>query len=281
MTAKGIVTRVGFAEHGENHFCGHAVRVSLAGKAGWASLLSLAVGGRVLDAADAAVLEDAAVCTLAADPRIWPLKVTRLVSSYGGTLAGFCAGHLVLEGAIMGSWPTGLAASFLVEVAASLGDRASDPGTISRFVDEQLAAGRKLPGFGVPFRPVDERLIALGECLRDRGRDGGPYWSLAMRLDAAMAEKKNVHGNQSLALAAVFLDLGFSPAQVPVLTTALLDLCFYANAVEEAELRSESLQHLPDSCVRYIGRAPRTSPRAEAKRTLDSQSPALEQPAFR
>lgn len=275
-----ISTHVGQAQWGENQFCGHPVRESLAGKAGWASLISLAVGGRRLDADDAALLEDAAVCTLAADPRIWPLKVTRIASSYGGTLAGFCAGHLLLEEAIMGPWPTGMAAQFLIEVSDKLGDRANDSDAINAFVAQELAAGRKLPGFGVPFRRTDERVEALEECLQRRGRADGRFSALSTKLDAAMFAQKNVHRNQSMALAAVFLDLGFTPGQVPILTTALLDLCFYANAVEEAKLQSPSLRKLPGECVEYIGREPRLSPRGEAKRTLDSQAPILAERVF-
>lgn len=281
MSPATIKTHVGHAEHGDNIFCGESVRTTLAGQTGWAGLISLAVGSRLLSADDAAVLEDAAVCTLAADPRIWPLKVTRLVSSYGGTLAGFCAGHLLLEEAIMGPWPTGMAAAFLVEVASALGDGIEDDEATRQFVLAQLASGRKLSGFGVPFRPKDERVAALEECLVRRERANGKFWKLSKRLDAIMTAEKKVHGNQSLALAAVFLDLGFDPSHVSVLTTALLDLCFYANAVEEARLQSPSLRCVPAVYVEYVGREPRVSPRAEAKRALDSQAPVLAQTVYR
>ena len=44
------------------------------------------------------MLDDLAVILSgAADPRIWPLKITRLVGSYGGTIAGFVAGQLCTE----------------------------------------------------------------------------------------------------------------------------------------------------------------------------------------
>jgi hypothetical protein len=275
-----IETRVAFAEHGDNQFRGYAVKTELAGRVGWAELIALAVGSRI-DSANAALLEDAMACTLAADPRIWPLKVTRLVSSYGGALAGFCAGHLLLEEALMGPWPTGLAAELLVEIRGALGDATRDETLIAEWVTREIARGRKLAGFGVPFRREDERLIALKECVERRGRSAMPFWSLAMVLDVTMFAQKNVHANQSLALAALLLDLGFGTVQIPVVTTAMLDLCFYANAIEEASLASEILRRLPEEYVEYVGRAPRESPRAEAKRTLDSQAPVLNEPSFR
>ncbi|HEX4513763.1 MAG TPA: hypothetical protein VH054_09510 [Polyangiaceae bacterium] len=275
-----IETKVGFADAGENHFCGHRVRDQLAGKSTWASLMALAVGAPAIDAAAAAMIDDAATCTLAADPRIWPLKVTRLVSSYGGTLAGFCAGHMLLEEAIMGPWPTSKSAELLLEIRSALaGDLR--PEAVAAWVDGELARGRKLAGFGVPFRPADERVAALSECVERRGRSEGPMWSLAMTLDRLLYDRKKVHGNQSLALGALFLDLGFTPPQISVLTTAILDLCFYANAIEEAQLRSPSLRTLPSESVAYVGRPRVTSPRALAKKTLDSQSPMLAEPVYR
>ena len=275
-----IETKVGFADAGENHFCGHRVREELAGRSTWASLMALAIGAPAIDSEAAAMIDDAATCTLAADPRIWPLKVTRLVSAYGGTLAGFCAGHMLLEEAIMGPWPTSKSAELLLEIRAALGDDLGDE-AVARWLDGELASGRKLAGFGVPFRPIDERVIALTECVERRGRSSGTMWSLAMKLDRMLFEKKKVHGNQSLALGALFLDLGFTPPQISVLTTAILDLCFYANAIEEAALRSPALQTLPLESVEYVGRGRMTSPRALAKKTLDSQSPVLAEAVYR
>lgn len=277
---KPIETRVGLAEVGENHFCGRRVREDLAGKSSWASLIALAIGAAHIDGDAAAMIDDAATCTLAADPRIWPLKVTRLVSSYGGTLAGFCAGHLLLEEAIMGPWPTSKSAELLLEIRDALAGELTED-RVRAWVDSELARGRKLPGFGVPFRPADERVIALAERVERRGRSTGVMWSLAMKLDGLMYERKKVHANQSLALGALFLDLRFTPPQISVLTTAILDLCFYANAVEEARLRSPALQTLPRACVEYVGLGPATSPRALGKSTLDSQAPILDQTVFR
>jgi hypothetical protein len=275
-----IETRVGRADWGENQFCGYAVHEALAGHEGWAGALALAIGRRRISAEDAALLDDAAVCTIAADPRIWPLKITRLVNSYGSVLAGFCAGHL-LEEAVLGPWPSRTAAKFLVEVHDALGDRVGDAGAVEDLLLGELARGRKLPGVGVPFRPVDERLAAFAECVKRRGRDSGTYWKLMTAIDDVVHRHKKIRVNQILALAAAMLDVGFTTDQVPVLTTAMLDLCYYANAVEGAEQRPEMLRRLPVDCVDYVGREARLSPRAAARRTLDSQSPVLSAPVFR
>ena len=271
-----LVTPIGT----KNQFRGYAVNAELVGHDGWASIFSLAVGGTRLSGDDAGVIEDVAVCALAADPRIWPVKVARLVAAYGSPFMGLAAGHAALEGALMGPVPTGGAAEMLLGLRERLGDDVDDPEAIGRLLDELLAKGR-IAGFGVAFRGRDERVVAMKECLKRRQRDGGTYWRLIMLLDATMQDKKKLHVNFSMATAAILLDLGYEPRQVTLIMSTFLDVCFYANVLEASEQRSDVMQRVPDSSVEYVGREPRLSPRAEAKRTLDSQSPALAQPAFR
>ena len=280
MSNTTIVTHVGHADWNENHFRGHAVNAELVGRDGWASVFSLAVGGPRLKGDDAGVLEDVAVCALAADPRIWPVKVARLVAAYGSPLMGLAAGHAALEGALMGPVPTGAAGAMLIELRARLGDAITSRSAVAELIEESLKRGR-VAGFGVAFRGIDERVVAMKDCLRRRHRDDGVHWRLIMLLDEVMAEKKDLHVNFSMATAAILLDLGYSPPQITLIMSTFLDVCFYANVMEGAEQRSESLRELPASCIEYVGRAPRLSPRAEAKRTLDSQAPVLAEPSYR
>lgn len=279
-TTPFITTRVGHADWNENQFRGYAVNAELVGKEGWASVFSLAVGGTRLGEVDAAVIEDVAVCALAADPRIWPVKVSRLVAAYGSPLMALAAGHAALEGALMGPVPTGAAAAMLLGLKERLGPSVDDADAIEGLIDDLLQKGR-IAGFGVAFRGRDERVVAMKECLRRRERDGGAYWRLIMLLDSVMQRKKSLHVNFSMATAAILLDLGYAPNQVTLIMSTFLDVCFYANVLEGSEEQSASLRRLPASCVRYVGRAARTTPRAEAKRTLDSQAPELADPAFR
>lgn len=276
---KPIKTRVARADDGDNSFRGYTVNAELAGRAGWATAFSLAIGGPRLADEDAAIMEDLAVCILAADPRIWPLKLVRLVASYGVTQPAFAAGHLILEGAVIGTEPTGKAAETLLEWGQVIGE---DPGSaqLSAFLEEMLSRGR-VSGFGVAFRPHDERVDGIKQCLAARKRTTGRYWKLVVAIDELMGDKRKVRLNLAMASAAVMLDLGFTPIQIRAWMSAYLDISYYANAVEEAELQSESLRQLPLECIDYVGRGPRLSPRAEAKRTLDSDAPALAQPAYR
>src|SRR5439155_6055166 len=95
-----IVTRVGRADFGDNQYCGYAVLGELLGNVGAACTLSLALGGPRLDWEQARIFDDLCVSVLAPDGRIWPLKIARLVSSYGGVTAGFAAAHVWLEDAM-------------------------------------------------------------------------------------------------------------------------------------------------------------------------------------
>ena len=111
-----IRTRVAHAEWGDNRFYGHSVARDLAGKETWLGLVILGILGRRLSEAERAVVDDLGVALTVADPRIWPLKVSRLVSSYGSTLTALAAGALSLEEARIGHWTTGDSARFLCTV---------------------------------------------------------------------------------------------------------------------------------------------------------------------
>ena len=65
-----------------------------------------------------------------------------------------------------------------------------------------------------------------------------------------------------MAVAAAFLDMGMTPHQIGAMTTCLMQHMFFAHAVEGAGDSGHVLRLLPDECVSYIGREPRTSPRA-------------------
>ena len=257
-----IITNVGVAIDGDNVFRGHRVNAELVGyDGGLTSFFSLAFGGRRLTSEEAMFVEDVGVCSAAAaDPRIWPLKLTQVVGSLGAVLPALACGRLSMEGAVMGAEPTGRAAATLVEWGASLGDDPSDE-AIKTFLDALLAKGRAA-GFGVAFRPRDERVDGLRACVSKRKRDGGRYWRLAMKLDALMQREKHVQINLAMASAAALLDVGFEPDQIGSWMCLYLDACFFANAVESAKRREPSLRRLPDDRIEYVGREARKSPRA-------------------
>jgi hypothetical protein len=280
-----LITQVGYAGRTEHRFRGHALFGELVGNETSAGLLALAVSGRRITPAEASVLDDLAVVTALADPRIWPLKITRLVASYGRTLAAFAAGHVSVEGLTMGMWQSGAVATLLLDLARTV-DAATNAESFARNARLLLAQQKMLVGYGVYFRPSapdavprDERVDAFRERLARLGRTDLPYWRLFERFNEVVRTDRMQNPTIAAAAAAALLDMGFTPAQISALAFFANSTTFIANAVEAAEQKSESLQSLPVDTIAWRGRAPRHSPRAEALAATSSQvTPSLTKP---
>jgi hypothetical protein len=262
-----LPTRVGHAEWGDNRFCGHSVARDLAGRESLAGLMALAIGGRRLQPEACALIDDLAIILMVGDPRIWPLKLVRVASAYGGPLAAVAAATVSFAGARVGHPAAGLAAEVLVKIEqrVAAARATADVSAEAALEDEckRLLADAGRPyGFGVPFRPRDERLVMLGERVAARGRGEFAYWRLFEQVAETVRRIRGLEPNVGLGAAAVCLDLGFTPAQIGPLITALGACDFWSNAVEGAEQAPPCLQTLPIGSVRYVGPAPRCSPRA-------------------
>lgn len=261
MSDPVIPTRVAWAGWDEHRHFGHRVFSELAGQETYAGLMAIAVSGRRLSEDERGVLEDVAVVLTVAEPRIWPNKAARLAASYGRPIPGLLAGCLCFESELIGPWTTGNTARNLLELRERVGDDADDA-TFEQAAMELLRARGRLLGFGVPFRPRDERLVALTACLERRGRRGLPYFRLSERLWALMRREKRLEPNIGSGIAATLLDLGFDSDQIPSLTIGLNLNIFLANAFEAAQQRSPLLARIPDERITYAGAPPRESPRA-------------------
>jgi len=228
--------------------------------------MSLAVGGGRLSANEAGVLDDITCCLNAADPRIWPLKMGRLLASYGGTACAAAGAQLYFEGALFGPAPIAAAAEQLVELGADLGGPGSDLSVdiVRPCLEKRLASGKKFVGFGIPVRKVDERVEMLGQCLADRDRANRFYWRLVMCAHEAMLELRGLPANAASGMGAACLDLGFTPKQIDVLAIAFFTHQFLANVMEGAEQAPHVLRDLPRERIAYVGPEPRISPRGEA-----------------
>ena len=258
MTDRGTLpTSVGRADDGENQFRGFAVGAQLAGRATHWSALSLAVGHRTLSAGECDMLGDVVVCSLAADPHIWPLKVARLVSSFGNVVPALAAGMLSTAGGFMGWGTYAPAARFLQALAATPNaDRES-------YIDSEIERIRHIPGFGVAFRDQDERATALAKCVRTRGFERGEHWQLLVTANGVL-QRRRAPMNVTAATAALLLDIGFSAPQIEALALVVLLPNYLANAVEGAEQAPEILRRLPTETIEDRTPSPRLSPRARA-----------------
>ena len=246
----------------EHRYFGKRVFADLTGKASLSGLLALSVAGRPLPPDCVDLIDDVAGAVTLADPRIWPLKLTRLVASYGSTLPAVAAGLLTEEDARIGPWACVHAAHTLLELREALADQLDVSSRLSETVRLRLGTRAFVWGFGTPFRAYDERLVALREHVVRRGRDQLPYYRLMNATADIIRETRRVEPNLGIALAAVFLDMGLTPTQIGALVAALMQHMFFAQAVEGAAQADTVLQRLPDDSVDYAGRSPRQSPRA-------------------
>ncbi len=264
---KAIQTRVAMSCNGDNRYFGHGALSELAGNETMTGLFALACTGRRATREERELLDLIACIINSADARIWPLKMTRLVASYGGTLAAFGAAQFALEGTTMGPWIIGYAAQMLLDARAAL-ERCGDREEMGRaalrdFVGEK---GRRLYGYGVPLRRTDERMDALQREARVRGFAAKPFWRLQEQLNAVVLERKGLMCNVGIGLAAMLLDMGYSPSECSRIPYFLNQNVFVAHAVEGARLAPAEMRRLPEDAIEYLGPARRESPRAKSAR---------------
>jgi citrate synthase len=163
----------------------------------------------------------AARMTLAADP---------------GSLQGaVAAGILGCGPVILG---TSEACARLLEEAQGRVAAGADPAAVAADAARAVhAAGERLPGVGHPVhRPLDPRAERILELADARGVSG-PHVLLARRLRDAAAEVwgKPLTMNVAMPIAAVMLDLGFSPATVKSVPILARTASLLAHLAEERE----------------------------------------------
>ena len=254
-----VVTRVGLSLFGDNAFFGRSMNGEVIGVDGFWSMISQCLGGPRLDPERERCLSDIAVCAQAADPRVWPLKLARLISSYGSSMSGLGAALQSCEAAMIGPW-TAQDAALRLE---SLGRLASDE--LPLLVPAMLAAGERFVGYGVPLRQADERVAKMRSLMPARYPSLlGKHWAVAHALERILIDARGLHMNISAAMGAICLDLGFSPEQIGPLVMIQTTTSFLAHSWEGSRQRAAVLQQLPDTLVEYVGPPRRRSPRSTA-----------------
>jgi hypothetical protein len=260
--AERISTRVAHAGWNEHRFFGFSVFDEIAGVESSAGLAALSVTGRRLSAEKSRVLDDIAGVLTVADPRIFPLKVTRILSSYGSAIPAFVAGFVYFGESFLGPRAAANAAEMLVGLRRNLKNRRFPGEGRKRALEEALAGYIRIPGFGIPFRSRDERVLALERLIARRRRNELVFWRLQELVVGIVRKQRNLEPNVSLLVAAASLDLGLAPEDIVPLYAVLNANAFVANAVEGARDPQPCLRSLPVSRVEYSGSPPRQTPRA-------------------
>ncbi len=260
-----IRSRVGLAVAGDNVVRGYSVRDDLVGRTSLSGLVALGVSGRRLSAEECALLDDVAVASAVLDVRVWPIKATRVAGAYGQAPSSLSIGLAVVCGQSMGPLLAGASAKMLLEIEAELRPGEELAAQLRAQIESRIERGERLPGFGAPLRPEDERLVALRKAVEMRGRQQMRYWSLAEALAAAALAARGLQANVVLHIGALLLDLGFDVEQVKTMIVGLMANLLVPVAHEAALEADAQLRRLPDEAVEYAGPAPRLSPRAKER----------------
>lgn len=268
MTAK-ITTGVAVAGAREHLFMGRRVFGELTGNVSMSALLLLGLTGHLPSDEEVEVLDAIAASWSIADPRVWPLKVARLVASHGNTLSGVAAATLAMSCRFIGPWRNLPAtAKLLIEIDEATRDC---PDKFERVAGEIISRRKVVPGFGVAFRDADERLEPLTRCLVRSGRHELRYFALGKRLVPVVRKERRLEPNAATSVAAALLDLDVQVGQMGAVGSSLMVHMLFANAFEGAAQRSELLLRLPPEHIHYVGRPPRCSPRSMASSDFDSR----------
>lgn len=178
------------------------------GKQSFFQVAAFEIAGIELSPSDAELLEHGGVVTCFADPRIWPLAVTRRTAAHGHGLArSLVAGAASVFTARMSALPVGGFMRYLDFVEASL-----RPGqTVDAVVDQTIAERRRIQGIGRPVVGTDERVPHQLELFQRYGRGDGASMRLAKEIDRLFRERKGLRVNSAGFHGALMRDLGFSP----------------------------------------------------------------------
>ncbi len=255
-----IATRVARAYWEDHAFQGQRIFRDLIGRVSMTGMLGLALTGRRLSEDDCAFIDDILVALTVADPRIWPLKIGRIVASYGRFIPGFTAGFLSIDGASVGPVPSAATARALRDVFDAVGGRVDDGAAVERALEEKVRPLPRIGGFGVPFRPVDERVVALSASARRRGRDTRPYWRLFEAMTVFVRRERKLEPNADAVVATALLDMGFEGKVLDAMAASLFLMTFVANAMEGSAQPAAALRALPLDRVDRPSVGPRESP---------------------
>lgn len=258
-----IETAVGVHIGTENYLRGYAVQGELVGHDGFWSCLSLALGGPRLSRDDEALLDDMSTCANATESRVWPLKLTRILASYGDAVAGLGGGLGYLSRCVTGPAPIRKAAADLLKLRDEIGEIPDDDAALLQAVRPiltgMLAAKTSIAGFGAFSRDIDERRVAIEPRVRLHGRERGAMWRLLLAAERVFIERKNMRANCAVAVAAPCLDMGYDPMQIELIGLAILLPNFIAVAHEGAVQSRALLRALPEPMLEYVGTPARQS----------------------
>jgi len=235
----------------------------------WISLVLFSITGKIPESNQRELYEGIwVISTSFPDPRLWNNRIAALAANARSTpVLGISAGIAVSEATIYGHRPLVATIDFLYEVQRKL----DEGGNLNNILEtiyqspstSQPGKGKhrrpaKIPGFGRPITPVDERRKPLLDLAERCNFSQGKILLLALNIEQALVNiAPQLKMNIATLMAALCADQGMSPREFYY----FVSLCFSAGILAcaiDAEAHSEgSFFPLPCSAIQYSGKARR------------------------
>ena len=238
MLKKQTQTKIGHIGFGDHRFRGRSVLNDLIDRADPLEVTWLGITGKTLSPEDKQLLSWMTTAAVAADARVWPLKISRILSSYGNPYAGFFGAQLATPSDRIGAGSLSKASLALQTILNELDLRSLEINeeNVKPILLNYLETYPVLNGFGVPFRKKDERLEAFLVRFKGHPSEQKPHWKLTSVLISLMSELKGVQPNFGIAVAALLMDMGITADLTPfVCSVVIMCPCFSSHAVEGAQ----------------------------------------------
>jgi hypothetical protein len=187
---------------------GRLVFKGLAQQKSFIQVAALAIAGVDLSDSDAELLDEIGVIAQLADPRIWPLTVSRRIAVNGGA-----AGDALIAGlaALTTEQMTGLPAAGFIRFLDRVEGLVERGGTVDSVVDGVLARGERIAGVGRPvLLGIDERVPPMLDAIQRHQRAGGSSMRLMREVGSALERAKGLRVNSGGVYGALVRDLSFS-----------------------------------------------------------------------
>jgi len=231
----------------------------LIGRVSFADMMFLMLRGGLPTPAEARVL-DALLVASVEHGIAPPSMIARCFASYGTSIQAAVGGGIIAFGDRMGGLGEQLA-RLMVEGLDGAGiDAAGEPDNadLARLardlVERESAAGRRVPGYGIPLHAMDPRAPKVLEIAREHGMYR-THCRLAAAIEAALAERRGgraVPMNLDGVGAAVILDLGFPWQSTRMFLLTPRSVSMGAHYLEE-QAQDTTWRHVPADRVAYEG----------------------------
>ncbi len=226
--------------------------VDLAGRAAFGDVVYLLLKGDLPARNEGRLIEAMLICMAEHAIHAPSTHAARTVANSGSPLQAAVAAGVLSIGDHHGG--AGEACARLLQAAVAAGGRPFDPrATAARLVDEALAAGQRLPGFGHRLHDPDPRAVFLVAKARE-WELAGPHTALAeATVDALRARTgKSLPLNVDGALAALASDMGFDAAMGKGLFILARTAGLLAHVQEEYQ-EGKPFKFVPRAEVSYRG----------------------------